>query len=743
MKINRRYKHNIKNNLSFYISTVVLTAVSIFLFLSILTTGTGLDGYVTTFSQDHNIENAQFVTLLPIAQEDMDAYEKNYDLTLEKTGYVDVEEDDYTIRVLRNTEQIDTYEVYEGKDVSTEDEIVLSKGFASEHALSLGDTISMNGKAYTITGFFLRPDYINCLKNLTDSYRDNAGFAVAVVSDAVYETLQDETVYYTVVYHDHDEETAFRKDVNDHYTTLRYTDASVNPRIEAVQSNPKTYMMMSYMMMCLMMVVISILVSAILSRKVKSESKIIGTLKALGYRNGELTRHYATMALIAGIAGTVVGLIMAAVGAQTMAEYYAVDYEPMPIHYSVPLYGAVICVILPTLFYLISAALTTRKMLKRNAVDLLAAAKNKKMGSRAFAKNKTMKFKRKFMLRTLLGNKARAAVVLVGLIVGGYIMALGLTFFDSCDNFVDNSIESIGSFSYRYFLTTYLSEEQEAGCETYVSVALQPKDVNSQFSLSGLQKDSQFIKLTNMDGKAIHLSNDQYYLTEMAAKVYGVKAGDTFTFFSPINMEEYTVTITDIVEDCAQKTLYTTDETVRELFDLDDGVYNVIMADHKMDLDDNLVMTTNTKESVQNQIQSVVDDLQKIIMVMIVLGAVLCIVAVYLTVNMMVEENTNSISMLKIFGYYNREIDGMVLSANHILVPISLLISIPLGILAGDLFYTMMIDNLSAYVEFVISVRSCVLCAALVVVSYAISLMLLRRKVFKINMVESLKDHRE
>ena len=64
------------------------------------------------------------------------------------------------------------------------------------------------------------------------------------------------------------------------------------------------------------------------------------------------------------------------------------------------------------------------------------------------------------------------------------------------------------------------------------------------------------------------------------------------------------------------------------------------------------------------------------------------------------------------------------------------------GILAGDLFYTMMIDNLSAYIEAVISVKSSVLCAALVVVSYLLSLTLLKRKVFRVNMVECLKDNR-
>lgn len=202
-----------------------------------------------------------------------------------------------------------------------------------------------------------------------------------------------------------------------------------------------------------------------------------------------------------------------------MAEYYAVDYEPMPIHYAVPLYGAAICIVLPTLFYVVSAILTTKRLLRRNAVDLLNASTSKKGGSKAFASNRTMKFKWKFRLRTLLSNKARALVVLIGLVVGGYIMAMGLTFFDSCDNFVNNSVNSIGSFSYRYYLTSYETKEQGKGCETYINESLQPKDIaNSQFSLSGLQKDSKYITLTDLDGKKVSLKDGDYYLTEMAAK---------------------------------------------------------------------------------------------------------------------------------------------------------------------------------------------------------------------------------
>jgi hypothetical protein len=50
---------------------------------------------------------------------------------------------------------------------------------------------------------------------------------------------------------------------------------------------------------------------------------------------------------------------------------------------------------------------------------------------------------------------------------------------------------------------------------------------------------------------------------------------------------------------------------------------------------------------------------------------------------------------------------------------------------------------LNIYFEPTITVSSISLCAAVLVASYAVSLTLLKRKVYKINMVESLKDNRE
>lgn len=86
---------------------------------------------------------------MPIEKADRKDLEKKYDLTLEKSGYVDVEEKDYTVRILKRNQKIDTYEVFEGKDVVDDDEIVVSKGFAQANDLAIGDKLKLDGKQYT------------------------------------------------------------------------------------------------------------------------------------------------------------------------------------------------------------------------------------------------------------------------------------------------------------------------------------------------------------------------------------------------------------------------------------------------------------------------------------------------------------------------------------------------------------------------------------------------------------------
>ena len=125
------------------------------------------------------------------------------------------------------------------------------------------------------------------------------------------------------------------------------------------------------------------------------------------------------------------------------------------------------------------------------------------------------------------------------------------------------------------------------------------------------------------------------------------------------------------------------------------------------------------------------------------IGAIICVASIYVAVNMLVSENKSNISMLKVLGYRDKQINQIVLSVNHILLPIGFLLSIPLVFASTNWFMVFLAEFIGALPKAYVAPLSFVYTALLVCSSYFGSLFLLRRKVSKVDMVESLKGNRE
>lgn len=130
MRLNRRYKRNIKENLSFYIASTVLTIVSIVMFFVMNIAGSGIMDFGEVFLSEHNVEDASFTTYQPISEKDMERLEKDFDVELEAQRYINIEDEDYTVRVFSRNKEINLPEITAGRDIEAEDEILLSEGSA-------------------------------------------------------------------------------------------------------------------------------------------------------------------------------------------------------------------------------------------------------------------------------------------------------------------------------------------------------------------------------------------------------------------------------------------------------------------------------------------------------------------------------------------------------------------------------------------------------------------------------------
>ncbi len=737
MKINRRYKRNIRENLSFYVASVVLTVVSIFLFLLFNIAGNGIHDFGKEFFREHNVEDASFTTYKPIPEEELSELEDEFDVELEAQYYVNVKEDDYTVRVFSKNEKINTAEITAGSDVSGDDDILISEGFAVKHGLSVGDSLTVKDKGYEICGFFQRPDYLYMLEDPDDSYKNDESFLLAYVTEAELERLPLGNCRYMVVFN-RDNQQEFRSSIYDRYMTADYLSAEDNLRISFVDEQAQLFLLCSWIILVVVPLVTVALISIIIRRKVRDEQKLIGTLSALGYKKSALVRHYAVMGIIPGLLGGILSVAVAAVSAQPYGEMGLADYEPLHIEFHMSVIAAAAAVVIPTLLYGLAAACSTGRLLRKDTVLLLNGAAGGSGKTKKLWADKQKKVRTKFAFRSLTASPGRSFVVFLGIFLGSFIIMFAFMTVDAISGLPDAYKEQVGDFKKQYVLNTFLSEERDDG-ETLLMASYETD--GSTFTLIGADEDVSLLNVETAQGRA-DLENG-WYVSNLLAYICDIEKGDTMTFVNRTTLEEYQVRVAGIIETDMQSYLISSKEYVGEIIGVDDSLYNSILSDKTLELDDSIVASEIDSASIEDQMHTMMDEMGAIIYALAVIGAIICIAAIYVSVNMLVSENRLNISMLKVLGYRDREITGRVLNANHVLLPIGTAAGILAAYASIDWYFSVFAEMEGMIVPTELRPASVVMTAVIVCACYFISLSFIRRKTARVDMVESLKDNRQ
>ena len=740
MKLNKRYARSIKSNLSFYVSATVLTIMTLFLFFIMNIAGEAIWEFGDHFFASQNVEDANFTTYLPISEDEIEELEEEYSVSLEPEYYSNIETDGTTTRVFKKTSEINLYSVTEGKDIEKNDEVIISEGYAVFNKISLGEQITIGNKAYTVTGFFQRPDYLYMLQNEGDSYKNVTTFYLAYVTDEEFENIGNENCLYLVCY-DEDNQAEFRKEINENYYMRTYISAKENMRIDMVKMQAEMFSMMSYIILAIMPLVVVVLVSIVINRKVKSEQKLIGTLTALGYKKSKLMFHYAGFAMIPGLFGGIFAVLFTMIFAQPFGEICLLDYEPMRIECHLNPAAAVLGIVVPTLIYILAAMCSVNKLLKKDAVLLLNgnAEQGEKHYKNMLAKNK-ISFRVKYALRSLIGNPSRTFVVFLGIFLGSYIALLGYSFLDTMDHTKQNMVDEMGTYEYQYVLNE-LVEGNEYGGEPVIMSTLENK-AGDQLSIIGTTDSNPYLQLKDIDGNDISLT-DGYYVTSVMAMLQNVQTGDKITLCNPLTLEDVEIIVAGVIDNDMQNAVFSSKENVAEIMGIHEDVSNVVMSDVALDIPDSKMIQTIKKSDAKEQFQNMSNQMNVMVYFLIGIGAVICVASIYVAVNMLVSENRTNISMLKVLGYRDKQINQIVLRVNHILLPIGFLCSIPLVFASTNWFMVFLAEFIGALPKAYIAPQSFLYTAVLACFSYFGSLFLLRRKVSKVDMVESLKGNRE
>ncbi|MBQ6043532.1 MAG: FtsX-like permease family protein [Clostridia bacterium] len=741
MKLNKRYTRSIKANLPFYVSASILTMVTLLMFYLFYIAGTGINRYGDEFFEKYRREDATFTTYKEIPDEEIEKLEQAYSVTLEKERFAGVDEGGHRVRVFSPNEKIDLYEIHDGRDINSDNEIVISAGYAAENGVAPGDKIKIKGKDYTVAGTFLRPDYLYMVENVSDDYKNVTTFFLCYMTPAEFEAqFGGGSINNKVIYTEKTDEAAFRKAINEDYFMSSYLSADGNMRVTFVHEQADMFIMSSWFILVIFPLLTVALVCILLGRRIRAEQKLIGTLSALGYERSKLMRHYSLYAVIPGVVGGLLTSVAALILARPFGSLGLADYEPMKPDFTLPVWVAVEGVVIPTAIYYAAAMLRVRKLLKADTVALLSGKVGADAKSRKILSHRKTTVKRKFAVRQLVGSPGRSFVIFLGIFLGAMIVAFAFSFIDSVQAVGKEAHGEFGSFKYEYILNSLENGKPDDG---EAMLALQyENEGSSRFSLLGLDSDATLWNLTTVDGDKADLENG-FYISTLCEATFGVHKGDTFTFRSIATLEEETVKIDGVIKNGYQSYLLTSREKAAKIAGIDKKSYNAVLAEKALDYKSDEVTEIISDKTYETQMENMMTAMGGLIYAFMIIGMIVCIAALYATINTMITENGHNISMLKVLGFEDRRIDSMILSSNHLL----LIPGIAFGIAAA---YGVMSWYCKEFVEVehiiipaTLYPQSILYTALITAASYVISLLLLRRKIGRTDMIEALKDGRE
>ena len=516
---------------------------------------------------------------------------------------------------------------------------------------------------------------------------------------------------------------------------MTFVKAGDNARIQAASGDQELYRSVGTIAGCIILVLISYVLSVFVVHSIDRESSVIGALYALGVKKRDLMNHYVMLptviAAVSGVIGTLIGYSKVGVRVQ-MQDCY--NYYSLPdLNVIIMPYLLIYGVIAPPLICWIVTSLVINKRLSKPVLTLIKNEQKVSKGNDF--KLKHMKFMRLFKLRQIIRERRTAFTVVFGMFVSLLIAIMAMEIFVFCDTV---RIQYPQDTKYEYMYTyKYPSEEvPEGGYKAYAKTMKKAiYGYTFDVTVLGITEDNPFFDVDLKD------TSSQVVISSAIAFKYGLKVGDVITLKDEEADKLYAFEIYDITQYSPSFMVFMPYDKVLELFGEPDDYYNVVFSDRDLGIESGRLYSTITKADVEKAAGIFVNQMQGMIITLGTVSVIIFAIVLYLMMKVMIDRSAFSISLIKMFGYRDKELKKMYLDGNFYVITIGALLSVPLGKMIMDAIYgPAFTPNVACGVDKSFSVWIYLGIFALVFILYFIINHLLVRRIRKMIPAEVLKN---
>lgn len=515
-------------------------------------------------------------------------------------------------------------------------------------------------------------DYTDAVDEIADGSRE--------LRDGVQE-LQDET--------DDMIEEYFTFDIDN---LTQFLIAADNPRMDAAAGDVIINRFAGILAGIILMVLFTYVISVFVIHNIEKESSVIGALYALGVTRGQLLFHYLLNPMLISFLGGAVGCILgfSEYGTGWQMGDSIAYYSLPPMRIVTPGYLLFYSLIMPPVTAVVVNYLVINKKLKCTALSLLRNEQTAGKAGRIQNMNLgNMKFLLRFQIRQMLREIRSAFAVVIGMFICLLILMMSIDCAVLCINFGNACLEET-KYAYMYTYKYPTEDVPEGGTPAYVeNLKKEAYGYNLDVTVLGIDDDNPYFPIVTADKK------NEIVISSAAAQKFGVKVGDKLVLSDEVNERDYAFTVKNIVNFTSGVYVFLDRDVMQELFDQEDDYYNVVFADHALDIDNGRLYATVSKENVEESSQIFTDMMGPMVVMLVAISALIFMIVMYLMMKVMIDRSAFSISLMKVFGYRRREIRRLYLDGNFYVILLGALICVPLAKWSMDLVYPYCIANVA------------------------------------------------
>lgn len=696
--------------------------------------------------EKYNTEDGNFELLFKADDTLMETLEKE-DVTLYENFYIERETEEITstLRVFKNREKVNKPCVMDGELPNTKDKIAIDRMYAQNNKISVGDTLSFDGKKLTVSGLIALSDYSALYASPSDMMFDAVKFGVAVMSEQGFDSLGESSFHYSYSwkYNKAPTDDTQAKEMSDdfletltkHTVITNYIPQYSNQAIQFTGNDIGRDNTMMAIFLYIVMIIIAFIFAITTSNTIAKEANVIGTLRASGYTKGELIRHYLAMPILVTLLSAAIGNILG----YTIFKNIAVDMYYAS--YSLPTYTTLwnadafirTTVIPVILMIVINLAILTNK-LSLSPLKFIRRDLSKKQKKKAFRLNTKISIMKRFRLRIIFQNMPNYITIIIGIFLANLILLLGIALPALLEKY-QKDIASNMICDYQYVLKTAAETETDSA-EKYCAGSLQTIEgrlKSESVSMFGIIPDSEYI---NLD-----LDDNSVYISTALSEKFGVSEGETLTLKEEFSDKEYRFEVEGIYYYPAGIAVFMSQEHFNKTFEMETDYFNGYFSNKEIkDIDEMLIATKITEDDLTKTSRQLILSMGEIMTGFSVFGIVMFMLIIYLLSKIIIEKNAQSISMTKILGYTDSEISGLYVMSTSIVVIASLIFTIPIANIIMELACVIMLSEYSGWLPYYVPSSAFVKMAVAGVGSYAIIAFIQFRRVKKIPLDVALKN---